>query len=138
MSKRLLFSVAASLAITVALWAQASSAILGRWQAEKHGVPWLIVNVSEERSKLGGSAVFYVLDGAESATPTVLGKQEVRLIDAKLVGNVFSFKVRNQQADVTMNPSSGELLNFEMTLKDETHATLKSISSGDQLMVKKE
>lgn len=137
MSKRLLFSVAASLAITVGLWAQASSAILGRWQAEKHGVPWLIVNVSEKGSKRGGTAVFYVLDGAESATPTVLGKQEVRLIDAKLVGNVFSFKVRNQQADVTMNPSSGELLTFEMTLKDETHATLKS-SSGGQLMLKKE
>ena len=137
MTIRLLFSAAASLVLTVALWAQSSSAILGSWQSEKHGSPWLIVNVRREaNSKPGGTAIFFVLDSIDAATPKILGKQEVPLIDAKLAGNVFSFKVRNRQGDMIMNPYSGELLGFEMILRDDTHAMLKSSTGSDVPLVK--
>jgi nitrogenase molybdenum-iron protein alpha/beta subunit len=125
--------------MTVAVWAQTSSAIVGRWQAEKHGTPWLIVNITgDNNSKLGGRAVFYVLDSSDTANPKVVGKQEVQLLDAKLDGNVFRFQVKNQQAEVTMNPSSGELLTFRMILNDATHAMLKSGDGRDLGLVKRE
>lgn len=138
MTKRVLLSAVAILTISVALRAQTSSAIPGLWQAEKRGSPWLVVDVtSDHDSNLGGTAAFYVLESNYSVSPKVLGLQEARITDAKLAGNIFSFKVRNQQAGLTLNPSSGELLSFEMILNDETHATLKSSSGSDVPLVKK-
>jgi hypothetical protein len=55
-----------------------------------------------------------------------LGKQEVRLIDPKLEDSVFTFSVRNQQGQVTMNPSSGDTLVFHMALNSDTEGSLKS------------
>jgi hypothetical protein len=142
MRNRFQFVAATLLALTLAIWAQPSSSVVGWWQADKQGSPWVTLNVTREKdSKLGGTAVFYVLDKTSSDTPPrVLGKQEVQLVDPKLMGNVFSFEVRNQQGVVTMNPSSDELLGFEMILKDKTHARLKSKAGGDAgiLLVKKE
>ncbi|HKU27737.1 MAG TPA: hypothetical protein VJQ54_19865, partial [Candidatus Sulfotelmatobacter sp.] len=63
MTKRVLLSAVAILTISVALRAQTSSAILGRWHAEKRGSPWLVVDVTRDHdSNLGGTSVFYVLD----------------------------------------------------------------------------
>ena len=145
MSKRNFLSAATFvifLAITVALVAQPSPTIVGKWQGDKQGSPWLIVNVTHEKnSELGGTAVFFIFDRDEpQAAPRVVGKQDVRLAEPKLVGNVFSFKIKNEQGEVTMNPSSGEALSFEMILKDEAHAVLKSGADADAdlLMVKKE
>jgi hypothetical protein len=142
MCNKILFSAATFLSMTLPLFAQPSRTILGKWEADKKGSPWVIVNVTAgNNGKLGGTAVFFVFDNLESqVSPKPLGKQEVQLVDAQLVGNVFSFKIKNEQREVTMSLSSGETLSFEMILKDETHAALKSDAphSAEATMVKKE
>jgi hypothetical protein len=138
MIKELIFN-AALLAITPSLWAQPKSTFTGTWRADKYGSPYVIVRLThDQNSHLGGSAVFYVLDRADSnVPPKVLGNQEVQLLEPKLVDNVLFFKVRNQQGDVTMNPSSGESLIFKMILKDDNHATLKSPGDSAGLVLEK-
>lgn len=138
MVKQFLLLLAMILAIPGTLFSQASSPILGRWQAEKNGVPWLALDVREKDSTLDGTIVFHVLQGSGSASPKVLGLQEVPLAKGKLAGNVFSFKVKNQQSKKTLDPSSGEWLSFEMILNDESHAKLKSDNGSEVPLVKKE
>jgi hypothetical protein len=142
MSNTILFSAATFLSMTLALFAQPSRTILGNWEADKEGFPWVTVNVTRGgNGKFSGTAVFYVFDNPDSqGSPKVLGKQEVQLVDPQLVGDVFSFKIKNEQREVTMNPSSGETLSFQMILTDETHATLKSGGprTAEATMVKKE
>jgi hypothetical protein len=116
--------------VSLALFAiaQPSPEIVGRWQGDKMGTPWVTVNVIRGHSgQLSGTAVFYILDRSETDhAPKVLGKQEVALLDPKIAGNIFSFKVTNQQGAVTMNPSSGEALEFKMIVRSDTEATLRS------------
>lgn len=114
--------------LAVAAMGQSSRSVLGKWQGERQGVPFVTVNVTTEKDgELSGTAVFYILDQREiQGKPRVLGKQEVQLVDPKLAANVLSFKIRNQQGDVTMNASSGEELEFQMILGSDTEATLKS------------
>lgn len=142
MCNKSLFSAVTFVSMTLALFAQPARTILGKWEADKEGSPWLVLNVrGRSDGKLGGTAVFFVFDNSDSqVSPKLLGKQEVQLAHAQLVGNVFSFKIKNEQPEVTMNPSSGETLSFEMILKDETHAALESGAphTSEVTMMKKE
>jgi biopolymer transport protein ExbD len=120
---------------------ESSSTIAGTWVGEKQGSPWLQLDVTREKNgDLSGTAVFFILDRTGGpAPPRVLERQNVRLVDPKLEGNVFSFQVRNQQGQVTMNPSSGEVLHFQMKLDNERTGRLKSDSPDSEAvtMVKK-
>jgi hypothetical protein len=142
MCNKIIFSAATFISMTVVLFAQPSRTILGKWEANKKGSPWVSVNVTRgDSGRFSGTAVFYVFDNPDSqGSPKVLGKEEVPLVDPQLVGHVFSFKIKNEQREVTMNPSSGETLSFQMILTDETHATLKSGGprTAEATMVKKE
>jgi hypothetical protein len=116
--------------VSLALFAlgQPSPEIAGKWQGDKMGTPWVTVNVNRSQAgQLSGTVVFYILDRPDGDhAPKVLGKQQVALFDPKIAGNVFSFKVKNQQGSVTMNPSPGEALEFTMIMNSETEATLRS------------
>ena len=102
--------------------------VLGKWQGDKRGLPWVMLNVSSEKNGgLSGTAVFFILDRSEDQAPAkILGKQEMQLVNPKLEGNVFSFQISNQQGQVTMNPSSGETLVFHMTLNSDSEGLLES------------
>jgi len=119
-------SVLASL--TVLAIGQSSAAVLGKWQGDKRGLPWVMLNVSSEKNGgLSGTAVVFILDRSEDQAPAkILGKQEMQLVNPKLEGNVFSFQISNQQGQVTMNPSSGETLVFHMTLNSDSEGLLES------------
>jgi len=121
-SRTVIWAAGLACVATLAI-AQLSPAVVGKWQGDNQGSPWVTLNVVREKNgELSGTAVFFILD----APPKVLGKQEVQLIDPKLEGNTFSFKVRNQQGRVTMNPSSGETIGFQMTLNSDSEGLLKS------------
>ena len=124
----MLLMIAMLLAISAA--GQTSSIIAGTWQGEKQGSPFVILNVRQAANgKLSGTAVFFILDRESGHTPPkVLGKEEVQLLNPKLDGRVFTFSVRNQQGQVVMNASSGETLEFQLTMDNETRASLKSNS----------
>ena len=114
----------------------AQSAVIGKWRGDKRGVPWVTLNVSENNGQLGGTAVFYILDRNEGANPPkVLGKQEVELLNPKLTGNTFSFQVRNQQGEATLNPSGKDMLSFEMTIKGN-EANLRPLDNPEGMEVK--
>jgi hypothetical protein len=122
----LLTSAIVSLAILAI--AQSSPDIVGKWRGENRGTQWVTVNVNRDSGgQLSGTAVFYILDQTETAQmPIVLGKQEVALVDPVMARNVFSFKIKNQQGTVIMNPSSGDALAFKMIVQSDTEATLRS------------
>jgi hypothetical protein len=113
---------------TVLAIGESSPAVLGKWQGDRHGLPWVTLNVTREKNGgLSGTAVFFILDRSEDHAPAkILGKQEVQLVNPKLEGNVFSFQISNQQGQVTMNPSSGETLAFHMTLNSDSEGLLRS------------
>lgn len=120
--------VAVLASVTVLAIGQSSAAVIGKWQGDKRGSPWVTLNVTREKNGgLSGTAVFFILDRSEDHAPAkVLGKQEVQLVNPKLEGNVFSFQISNQQGQVTMNPSSGETLAFHMTLNSDSEGLLRS------------
>lgn len=138
MKTKKLFCATTLLMVAITVSAQPSQIIVGKWQGEKHGSPWVSVNVTQEKNgKLSGTAVFFILDRSETQnSPKVLGKQQVRLVDPKLEGNIFSFKIMNRQGEVTMNPSAGESLAFQMILSNEAEAILKSEHQSEIRMVK--
>ena len=116
----------------------AQSPVVGKWRGDKRGVPWVTLNVTETNGQLGGTAVFYVLDRNEGTNPPkVLGKQEVELVNGKLAGNIFSFQIRNQQGEARLNPSGGESLEFQMTLKDN-EGMLRPVDNPEGMEVKME
>jgi len=121
-SRTVIWAAGLACVATLAI-AQLSPAVVGKWQGDNQGSPCVTLNVVREKNgELSGRAVFFSLDAPQK----VLGKQEVQLIDPKLEGNAFSFKVRNQQGRVTMNPSSGETIGFQMTLNSDSEGLLKS------------
>jgi hypothetical protein len=117
--------------VSVVAVGQISSTIVGTWQGDKRGSPWVTLHLTREKDgELSGTGVFFILDRNENnGPPKVLGRQEVQLVNPKVEGHVLSFRVRNQQGGVTMNPSSGETLGFHMTLNDES-GILKSDDPG--------
>jgi hypothetical protein len=135
---KILSCVTTLLVIALTVSAQPSPIIVGKWQGDKQGSPWVRVNVTrEKKGELGGTAVFFILDRTEAQNPPkVLGKQQVQLVDLELEGNVFSFKIMNRQGEVTMNPSGGKALAFQMILSNETQAILKSEYQADIRMLK--
>jgi hypothetical protein len=138
MKTKVLFCVSTLVAIALTVAAQPSPIIVGKWQGDQPGSPGVSVNVTQEKNgELGGTAIFFILDRTETQNPPqLLGKQQVQLVDPKLAGSVFSFKIKNQQGKVTMNPSSGEVLAFQMILSSKTEAILKSENQPDIRMVK--
>lgn len=128
--------VSATALLLVSSIAFAQSPAVGKWRGEKRGVPWVTLNVTENNGQMGGTGVFYILDRNESANPPkVLGKQEVELVNAKLSGNTFSFQIRNQQGEATLNPSGGETLEFQMTIKGN-EANLRPMDNPEAMEVK--
>ena len=132
-------SVLMTTIVSLALLASAQSTkqIIGIWQGENRGKPWVTLNVLRDHNgQLSGTAVFYVLDRTQNEEqPKVIGKQEVALVDPKMAGNVLSFTVKNHQAEVTMNQFLGEDLQFKMVVHNEIEATLTS-ENRDSLSVK--
>ena len=114
----------------------AQSPVAGKWRGDKRGVPWVTLNVTETNGQLGGTAVFYILDRSEGTDPPkVLGKQEVELVNPKLNGDTLTFQVRNKHGEVTLNPSGGEALEFQMTIKGND-ANLRPMDNPDAMEVK--
>ena len=100
---------------------------VGKWLGNNKGVPWVTLDVKDGSGGLGGKATFYILDASPSnGSPKVLGKKDVEMIDATSTANGMSFKVKNDQGDVVMNPSSGQELTFHLTMKSKDEGVLQS------------
>ncbi len=142
MRNRIFLSAIPFLVAALPSLAQPPSPIIGQWQADKSGSPWVLVNVTRASDhRFGGTIVFFVVDReASPSRAKPMGRQEIQLLDPNLTGDVFSFSVKNQQGPVTLDPSSSETLRFQMILRDPTHAELRPMNrkTADILLVKKE
>ena len=126
--KRIIMCMALLAFLTFLAAGQNSESIVGNWKGDREGVTWVTLNVDRaSNGELAGTAVFSIMAPPEDhRPPRVVGSRELKLLDPAQDGNVFLFKIKNHQGKVTMDPSSGDTIQFQMTLTSDTEATLRT------------
>ena len=116
-SNKTSFQLVVLIGLSVICSAQPS--LTGRWQGFHNGLPWVMVNVSQEHGKTGGTVTFFVLRRDSEGTPAtgVAGKVELALKDAHWNNNVLRFEV--------IRPSDHQTLSFQMSLQKNGAALLQ-------------
>ncbi len=118
-------SIFIALLIVLSTTCSAESSVVGKWEAQLGGYPWVVLNVAQNQNQLSGTAIFFALRrDFEGGPPTgVIGERELRLNKIRKEGNAFFFEVTR--------PSDNETLSFEMKLTSDNVGFLQSTGSTD-------
>lgn len=112
------------------------SSIAGTWQGKLHDLPAITLSVTDEGGNLSGTILFYLLryDG-QAWTVDKEGSVPLPLIDPKLDGKLFSFKVSHREAHPPETLNDPPVV-FEMRLTGTNQAELKNMSEDQDDSVK--
>ena len=95
---------------------------VGVWKGELNGLPSLIVVLADDGGPLGGTVVFYQVNGGFLGdTPQILTKEPHVMLKPEMNGNVLTFRVRASK--------EGQEHPFSMTLTADARAYLNSEGS---------
>jgi hypothetical protein len=72
---------------------QERSAIAGKWEGQMHDLKAVAITVSEDRGRMEGSVVFYVIRDDDSQGPRVVGQDERKILDPHWDGRALQFAV---------------------------------------------
>jgi hypothetical protein len=113
-----------SLLLTVAAPITAQSAAkpswLGIWRATLDGVPSVTLTLADDTGELGGTAVFYAVNGKKKQAISI---EPHTLLHPKLEGNTLTFQVRRA--------SPTDIITLSVLFTADTKAQLQCLNCGD-------
>jgi len=125
------------IAILVFICATAASAaqteMAGTWRAYMKDVPAVILHLQDDHGKLQGTVVFNIINREDPNHPSILGSQELVLLNPSLAGNVFSFQVKRQSDE---GAESGEMVTCRLSLTGHDEGLFKCLNGADSPEVK--
>lgn len=126
-----------TIAILIFACAAASSAaqtdMAGTWRAYMKDVPAVIMHLHDNHGKLEGTVVFNIINREDPNHPSILGSQELELLNPSLAGNVFSFQVKTHSDE---GAEAGEMVTCRLSLTGQDQGLFKCLNGADSPEVK--
>ena len=92
---------------------------LGIWRSTIDGIPAVILTLADDTGSLGGTVVFYAINGEQKQVLTI---EPHTLLQPKLDGDTLTFQVRRPDA---------KLISFTVEFTTPTRASIHCLNCGD-------
>jgi hypothetical protein len=106
--------------IVGAVFGQEKPAIVGKWEGQMHDRKAVTITISEDRGRMEGSVVFYVIRDGDGQGPRVVGQDERKILEPHWDGRTLRFAVGAPDFD-----PGAPGVRFTMTVTGDKKAELK-------------